>query len=183
MDGRRAAPTKEPTASLLTSTGGLRSSLHKEDRTRVAIGADHAGYPLKDYLSRVLSADHEVVDLGTHSTSPVDYPDFAVAVSESVRTGEAERGIMVCGSGAGAAITANKLSRIRAVVAHDTYSAHQAVEHDDANVLCLGGRVVGQDLAIELARTFLGADFSGEPRHLRRLAKISALEGQPPRPG
>lgn len=143
---------------------------------RVAIGADHAGYPLKEYLARALGDEHDFVDLGTDSTDSVDYPDFAVAVGESVRGGAAERGIVVCGSGAGAAITANKLAGIRAALAHDSYTAHQAVEHDDANVLCLGARVIGQDVAIELVRIFLSATFSGEPRHLRRIAKIARLD-------
>ena len=106
----------------------------------------------------------------------MDYPDYAAAVGEAVRSGEAERGIIVCGSGAGAAITANKLTGIRAALAHDHYTAHQAVEHDDANVLCLGGRVIGQDVAIELVRTFLQASFSGEPRHVRRVGKIGRIE-------
>ena len=148
----------------------------KEEATRVAIGADHAGYPLKEYLLRFLQDEHEFLDLGTHSTASVDYPDFAAAVGETVRSGDAERGIVVCGSGAGAAITANKLAGIRAALAHDNYTAHQAVEHDDANVLCLGGRVIGENVAIELVRTFLGATFSGELRHVRRVAKISQLE-------
>ena len=143
---------------------------------RVAIAADHAGYPLKESLARALGDEHDFIDLGTDSTDPVDYPDFAVAVGESVRGGAAERGIVVCGSGAGAAITANKLAGIRAALAHDNYTAHQSVEHDDANVLCLGGRVIGEDVAIELVRTFLSATFSGKPRHLRRIAKIARLE-------
>lgn len=152
------------------------SRLTKEEQTRVAIGADHAGYPLKEYLVQSLEDEHELLDLGTYSTDSVDYPDFAAAVGETVRTGGADRGIVVCGSGAGAAITANKLTGIRAALAHDHYTAHQAVEHDDANVLCLGGRVIGQDVAIELVRTFLGATFSAELRHVRRVAKISQLE-------
>ena len=143
---------------------------------KVAIGADHAGFPLKEHLVTVLAGDHEVVDLGTHSTDPVDYPDIAIAVAEAVRTGEAERGIVVCGSGIGAAIAANKVVGIRAALAHDHYSAHQAVEHDDANLLCLGGRVVGSDVAVELVEAFLGAAFTGEERHRRRLSKIARLE-------
>lgn len=145
---------------------------------RVAIGADHAGYPLKEHLVSVLRGwgDHDVVDLGTHSTDSVDYPDVTVAVAESVRSGEADRGIVVCGSGVGAAIAANKVVGIRAALAHDHYSAHQAVEHDDANVLCLGGRVVGSNVAVELVGAFLGAGFTGEERHRRRLAKIARLE-------
>lgn len=148
----------------------------EEEATRVAIGADHAGYPLKEYLARVLAGEHDLVDLGTHSTESVDYPDYAAAVGEAVRDGEAERGILVCGSGAGAAIAANKLTGIRAALAHDHYTAHQAVEHDDANVLCLGGRVIGQDVAIELVRAFLQATFSGDARHVRRIGKLERLE-------
>ena len=117
-----------------------------------------------------------MIDLGTHSTDAVDYPDLAIAVAEAVKRGEAYRGIVVCGSGVGAAIAANKVAGIRAALAHDHYSAHQAVEHDDANVLCLGGRVVGSDVAVELVEAFLGATFSGEERHRRRLAKIARLE-------
>ena len=143
---------------------------------RVAIGGDHAGYPLKEHLASILRSDHVVIDLGTHSTEAVDYPDLAIAVAEAVKRGEADRGIVVCGSGVGAAIAANKVTGIRAALAHDHYSAHQAVEHDDANVLCLGGRVVGSDVAVELAGAFLGATFSGEERHRRRLAKIARLE-------
>ena len=145
---------------------------------RVAIGADHAGFPLKEHLISVLRrrGDHEVVDLGTHSTDSVDYPDVTVAVARAVQSGEADRGIVVCGSGVGAAIAANKVVGIRAALAHDHYSAHQAVEHDDANVLCLGGRVVGSNVAVELTDAFLGAGFTGEERHRRRLAKIARLE-------
>jgi len=143
---------------------------------RVAIGADHAGYPLKEHLASILRDDHDVIDLGTHSTASVDYPDVAIAVAETVRHGEADRGIVVCGSGVGAAIAANKVTGIRAALAHDHYSAHQGVEHDDANVLCLGGRVVGSNVAVELVDAFLGATFSGEERHRRRLAKIAQLE-------
>lgn len=151
---------------------------------RVAIGADHAGFVLKDELARLLHEDgHEVVDLGTSSTDPVDYPDYARAVGQAVAEGRTERGIIVCGSGAGAAIAANKIRGIRAALAHDTYTAHQAVEHDDANVLALGSRVVGSELARELVRTFLAARFTGEERHLRRLGKIMEIEaGNPPVP-
>ncbi len=123
-----------------------------------------------------MASEHHFVDLGTHSTDSVDYPDFAAAVGEAVRTGEVKRGIIVCGSGAGAAIAANKLTGIRAVLAHDHYTAHQAVEHDDANILCLGGRVIGRDTATELVRAFLKAGFSGDARHVRRLSKIEEME-------
>jgi len=144
---------------------------------RIAIGADHAGYQLKEFIIHLLKADSvAVLDLGTDSEESVDYPDFAAAVGNAVRNGEAERGIIVCGSGAGASIVANKLAGVRAALAHDTYTAHQAVEHDDANVLCLGSRVIGENVATELVRAFLGAEFTGEERHMRRLGKILDLE-------
>lgn len=144
---------------------------------RVAIAADHAGFALKELLTRaVAAAGHAVTDLGTHSEDPVDYPEYAAAVGKSVISGKAERGIVICGSGAGAAIAANKIRGVRCVLAHDTYTAHQAVEHDDANMLALGSRVIGSKVAEELARTFLAAQFSGEERHKRRLQKIEDLE-------
>jgi len=145
---------------------------------RVAVGSDHAGYALKEHLASWLAeSGHAVYDLGTHSNDPVDYPDYAAAVGQAVLDGRADRGIIICGSGAGASIAANKLQGIRAGVAHDGYSAHQMVEHDDVNVLCLGSRVVGQALAEDLVKTFIGAKFSREDRHVRRLDKIRALEG------
>ncbi len=144
---------------------------------RVALGSDHAGFELKNHLASALSdAGFTVFDLGTHTTDPVDYPDFAAAVAKAVVDGRADRGIVVCGSGAGASVAANKVKGIRAVVAHDTYTAHQSVEHDDVNVLCLGSRVVGSAVADELATTFLSAKFSNEERHVRRLNKVKALE-------
>ncbi len=144
---------------------------------RIAIAADHAGFRLKDYLAKAMAAaGHAVTDLGTHDETPVDYPDYAVAVAKTVVAGRAERGVVVCGSGAGAAIAANKITGVRCAQAHDTYTAHQAVEHDDANVLSLGSRVIGPELANEVLTAFLGARFSGEERHVRRLAKIRALE-------
>ena len=150
---------------------------------RIAIGADHAGYELKDELARVAaSAGHAVTDLGTHDTEPVDYPDYAAAVGRAVAEGRAERGVLVCGSGAGAAIAANKIAGVRCAQAHDTYTAHQAVEHDDANVVAVGSRVVGPALAAEIVVAFLAAEFSEEERHVRRLKKVIALEdesGQP----
>lgn len=151
---------------------------------RIAIGADHGGFALKEEVINALTAaGHEVLDQGAHHFDPGDdYPDFAKAVSEAVQRGEAERGIIICGSGVGASIAANKFPGIRAAVCHDTYSAHQGVEHDDMNVLCLGARVVGPALALELVRSFLAARFSGEPRHVRRLAKVLALEEARPRP-
>lgn len=144
---------------------------------RVAVAADHAGFELKETLTRaVAAAGHAVTDLGTHSDDPVDYPEYAAAVARAVVSGKAERGIIVCGSGAGASIAANKVRGARCVLAHDTYTAHQSVEHDDANVLALGSRVVGALLAEELANAFLSAEYSGEERHARRLQKIEDLE-------
>ena len=144
---------------------------------RIAIGADHVGFPMKEFIIQLLKQDGlAVVDLGTDSEEPVDYPDVAAAVGNAVRNGDADRGIVVCGSGAGASIAANKMAGVRAALAHDTYTAHQAVEHDDANVLCLGSRVVGENVATELVRAFLGAKFTGEERHMRRLGKIMDLE-------
>ncbi len=144
---------------------------------RIAVGSDHAGYPLKEHLASWLAeSGHAVYDLGAHSPDPVDYPDYAAAVAQAVLDGRADRGVIVCGSGAGAAIAANKLKGIRASVAHDTYTAHQMVEHDDVNVLSLGARVIGQALAEDLVRTFIDAKFSRDERHVRRLDKIRALE-------
>ena len=146
-------------------------------RLRVAIGADHGGYSLKQELSTWLSDDYDVVDVGAHSVDPGDdYPDFAETVAEAVASGRAERGIIVCGSGVGACIAANKVPGVRACLCHDTYSAHQGVEHDDMNVLCLGARVVGIELAKELVAAFLHATFTGEERHSRRLGKVIAIE-------
>jgi ribose 5-phosphate isomerase B len=144
---------------------------------RIVLSADHAGYLLKNELAaRLAQQGHEVLDLGTHSAAPVDYPDSAQAVASALADGQAERGIIVCGSGAGVSIAANKFPGVRAAVCHDTYTAHQAVEHDDMNVLCLGARVIGGALALELATSFLGAEFSGEERHQRRLDKILGFE-------
>jgi len=146
---------------------------------RVAIASDHAGYALKEHLAKMVAGTgHAVTDLGTHSTEPVDYPEYAAAVARAVISGRVERGIVVCGSGAGAAIAANKIRGIRAAVAHDTYTAHQCVEHDDANVLALGSRVIGDNLAEDVVRTFLEARFSGAERHVRRVGKITALESE-----
>lgn len=146
---------------------------------RVAVAADHAGFELKNTLARfVQSFGCEVLDLGTNDSSPVDYPDFAEAVGRAVTDGRADRGIVICGSGVGASVAANKLPGVRAGLCHDTYSAHQGVEHDDMNVLVLGARVIGEELAWELVRAFLGAKFTGEERHRRRLEKIKALESR-----
>ena len=145
---------------------------------RVAVGADHAGVPLNQaVIDEVRKLGHEVVDLGTHDASqPDDYPDYAAAVAAKVVAGECERGILVCGSGVGVTVAANKILGVRACMCHDTYSAHQGVEHDDMNVLCIGARVVGRELGLELVRAFMNARFTGEERHLRRLNKILALE-------
>ena len=144
---------------------------------RLALSSDHAGYELKRDLAAILAQKgHNVSDLGCHSTAPVDYPDAAESVAEALRKGDADRGIIVCGSGAGVSIAANKFPGIRAAVCHDTYTAHQAVEHDDMNVLCIGARVIGSSLAQDIVAAFLGASFSGETRHLRRLEKIHSFE-------
>jgi len=146
---------------------------------RVAVGSDHAGFELKRDLAGYLAQQgHEVIDLGTHSTAPVDYPDTAEAVATAVRNGQADRGLLVCGSGAGVSVAASKFPGIRAAVCHDTYSARQAVEHDDLNVLCLGARVIGPALARALLDAFMAASFANGEQHLRRIAKIDAIEGR-----
>jgi RpiB/LacA/LacB family sugar-phosphate isomerase len=146
---------------------------------RIAIASDHAGFKLKQDLVKYLGElGHTVVDLGTNSEDPVDYPDYAAAIGHAVLEGVAERGVLVCGSGVGASVAANKLKGIRAGLCHDTYSAHQGVEHDDMNVLVLGARVIGPALARELAAAFVHATFSAEARHVRRLNKVKALEKQ-----
>ena len=144
---------------------------------RIAIGADHAGFELKQTIAAHLrQLGHEVSDQGTGSTAPVDYPDFAEAVGQALIGGAAERAVLICGSGVGASVAANKIPGIRAGLCHDTYSARQGVEHDDMNVLVLGARVIGVELARELVNTFLAATFSGAERHRRRMAKTQALE-------
>jgi ribose 5-phosphate isomerase B len=145
---------------------------------KIAIGADHGGFPLNErVIEELRGAGHEVEDFGTHDGSqPDDYPDYARAVGEAVRGGRAEVGIIICGSGVGAAVAANKLRGVRAVLCADTYSARQSREHDDCNVLCLGARVVGVELALELVRAFLPARFTNEERHRRRLAKVLEIE-------
>jgi RpiB/LacA/LacB family sugar-phosphate isomerase len=143
----------------------------------IVVGSDHAGFTMKQtVLEHLTAAGEQVTDVGTFSADPVDYPDYARAVAEAVLRGDAERGILICGSGVGASVAANKLPGVRAGLCHDTYSARQGVEHDDMNVLCLGARVIGPELALELVRAFLGASFSGEERHRRRLAKIRQIE-------
>ncbi len=143
----------------------------------VACGFDHAGVSLRDFLFALIAAEgYTVLDLGTDTTEPIDYPDKALAVGQAVVSGEAQRGIIVCGSGAGVAVAACKINGIRAATIHDTYTAHQAVEHDDLNVLCLGGRVIGSAVAGEIASAFLRARFSGAERHARRLSKVLEIE-------
>ncbi len=147
---------------------------------RVAFAADHGGYELKDeLLARLAGTGHELIDLGGDGSDPFDdYPDYSRALGEAIRDGKADRGILVCGSGVGACVAANKIRGVRAAIAHDTYSAHQGVEHDDLNVLCLGGRVIGVEAAVECARAFVVARFSGEERHVRRVAKVMAIEAE-----
>lgn len=145
---------------------------------RIVLGADHAGFEMKrDLVAFVRALGHEVLDVGAASgAEPDDYPDFAEAVGLAVKNGQAERGILICGSGVGVSVAANKIPGVRAAVCHDAYSAHQGVEHDDMNVLVLGSRIIGPELAKELARGFLAARFSGEPRHVRRLEKVKKIE-------
>jgi len=144
---------------------------------RVAVACDHGGFPLKATVLRVVQEEgHEAMDLGAYDAQSSDYPDFAEKVGEAILSGKAERGILICGSGVGACIAANKIRGIYAGVCHDTYSAHQGVEHDDMNVLCLGARIVGEELAKELIRAFLRAHFSQEERHIRRVQKVRKIE-------
>jgi len=146
-------------------------------RMKVAVAADHAGFPLKArILDEASKLGHEVFDLGTHSTDAVDYPDYARAVAEALCDGSADRAVLICGSGAGAFVAANKFRGIRAATCHDTFSAHQGVEDDGVNVLCLGARVVGPELAGELVRTYLSAHFSDIERHRRRVSKVEQVE-------
>ena len=144
---------------------------------KVALGADHAGFELKEKVTGWLhDAGCEVLDCGTHDCSAVDYPDFAAAVAQRVVNGQAQKGIVVCGSGAGAAIAANKVRGCRAALAHDTYTAHQCVEHDDANVITFGSRIIGEEIAKGVVSAFIAARFTGEERHQRRVGKINRLE-------
>lgn len=146
---------------------------------KLVIGSDHAGFALKVAIGDLLrSLGHEVLDVGAFNENPSDYPDFAEAVGRAVLDGQAKRGVLICGSGVGASVAANKLPGIRAGMCHDTYSAHQGVEHDDINVLVLGSRVIGVKLAEDLVKAFLGAQFTNEERHVRRLGKIRALEAK-----
>jgi ribose 5-phosphate isomerase B len=154
-----------------------KKSWESEPYMKVVIGSDHAGFQLKNAMGDVLrSMGNDVLDIGAFNENPSDYPDFAEAVGRAVLDGKAERGVLVCGSGVGASVAANKLPGIRAGMCHDTYSAHQGVEHDNINVLVLGSRVVGVALAHDLVAAFIGAKFSNEERHVRRLAKVKALE-------
>jgi RpiB/LacA/LacB family sugar-phosphate isomerase len=153
--------------------------LRKEMHMRVVIGSDHAGFEMKEkVIAHVKALGHQVIDVGTDSSSPVDYPDYAEAVGTAIINKEADRGILLCGSGVGAVVAVNKIPGIRASVCHDCYSAHQGVEHDNMNVLVLGARIIAAELAHDLVWLFLGAEFSGEERHKRRLAKIEKLESK-----
>ncbi len=144
---------------------------------KIALACDHGGYPLKNIIKDCVIADgYYVVDLGTDSAEPVDYPDYAEKLGKAITDGETERGILICGSGVGASIAANKIKGIYAAVCHDTYSAHQGVEHDNMNVLCLGARIIGPELAKELVNAFLKAKFSNAERHVRRVNKIYKIE-------
>lgn len=151
-------------------------------KLRVAIGGDHAGYPLKQVVAQQLAKGDQahlvgnLIDCGTDSTARCDYPDFAIAVSREIVQGNADRGIVVCGSGVGVSVAANKIPGIRAAICHDTYSAHQGVEHDDMNVLCIGGRIIGSELALEIVRAFLAARYTPDERHQRRLDKVFEIE-------
>ena len=146
---------------------------------KIALGADHAGFELKERVKALLAElKHEAFDLGAFSTEAVDYPDYAEAVGLAVRDGKASRGILVCGSGVGASIAANKVPGVRAGLCHDYYSAHQGVEHDDMNVLVMGGRVIGESVALELVRAFVNSKYTSEERHQRRLDKVKAIEAR-----
>ena len=144
---------------------------------RISLGSDHAGFELKEHIHQfLLELGHTVEDVGTYDTKPVDYPDYAAAVTKPILDGTVVRGILICGSGVGASVAANKFRGIRAGLCHDTYSAHQGVEHDDMNVLVLGGRVIGEEMARELVRAYAGAHYTAEERHVRRLNKVRAIE-------
>ena len=145
---------------------------------RISVAADHNGYELKNEISEILKRDgHDVIDIGPHSLDPLDdYPDFAKPLAKSVSSGETDRGIMVCGSGVGASVAANKVKGVRAAVCHDIYSAHQGVEHDNMNILCLGSRIVGTEVVRELVSAFISAEYTNEERHTRRLNKVIEME-------
>ncbi len=156
----------------------MATECHPYKFMRIAIGADHGGYPLNErVIEELQNAGHELIDFGTHDGSvPDDYPDYAKKVAKAVQDKSVEIGILICGSGVGAAVAANKFRGIRAALCGDTYSGHQSREHDDCNVLCLGARVVGVELALEILRAFVAARFTGEERHRRRLEKIKEIE-------
>lgn len=143
---------------------------------KIVIGGDHRGYPLKEQIKKALSGKYEIIDAGAFNTEPSDYPDIASEVVKHIKSGECEKGILICGSGVGASVAANKFKDIRAAVCHDTFSAHQGVEDDDMNLLCLGGGIVGGSLAAEIIDTFLKAKFKGEERFVRRLEKVKDIE-------
>jgi len=144
---------------------------------RIVLGSDHAGYDLKRELTGFLhDLGHEIIDVGANSPDPVDYPDYAEALAKVIRENRADRGVLICGSGVGASIAANKIPGIRAGICHDTYSAHQSVEHDNINVLVMGARIIGIALAKDIAQAFLNAEFTGEERHIRRLKKVKEIE-------
>jgi RpiB/LacA/LacB family sugar-phosphate isomerase len=146
---------------------------------RVVLGSDHAGFEMKQkMLAYVQELGHQVLDVGAHSSAPSDYPDYAEALGRAIIDGKADRGILVCGSGVGSSVAANKMPGIRAGTCHDSYSAHQGVEHDDMNVLVMGSRIIAFELARELVERFLNAKFSGEERHVRRVAKVNALDAR-----
>jgi RpiB/LacA/LacB family sugar-phosphate isomerase len=143
---------------------------------KIVIGGDHRGYNLKENIKKTLTKNYEITDIGTSSTDPVDYPDIAEAIAKKIQAGEAERGILICGSGVGACVAANKFKGIRAAICHDVFSAHQGVEDDDMNVLCLGGGIVGESLAMEIIESFLNAKFKPEERYIRRLEKVKKFD-------
>jgi ribose 5-phosphate isomerase B len=143
---------------------------------KIVIGGDHRGYPLKEQIKKALSGKYEIIDAGAFNTEPSDYPDIASEVVKHIKSGECEKGILICGSGVGASVAANKFKDIRAAVCHDTFSAHQGVEDDDMNLLCLGGGIVGSSLAVEIIDTFLKAKFKGKERFVRRLEKVKDIE-------
>jgi ribose 5-phosphate isomerase B len=146
---------------------------------RIAVASDHGGFPLKGRIvDELREAGHEIRDLGANSAEPSDYPDFAALIARAIQGGEADRAVFICGSGAGASVAANKFRGVRAATCHDSFSAHQCVEDDDVNVLCLGARVIGPELAVELVHQYVNAKFSGAERHRRRVAKIAAFEQQ-----
>ncbi len=153
------------------------NSNHNIQKMVIAVGCDHGGFPLKDSVIRAIrDSRHEVLDLGTYSSESTDYPDYGEKIGRAIQEGQADRGVAMCGSGVGICITLNKIKGIYAAICHDTYSAHQGVEHDNMNVLCLGGRVIGSELACELVKAFLSANFIGTGNYLRRVEKVQVLE-------